>query len=55
MSIRIITEDYLDRSNITERLDACMCVMQFVFLKFISQGSHVDYKIEITVLSSRLL
>jgi hypothetical protein len=25
MSVRIITEDYLDRPNFTERLDACMC------------------------------
>jgi len=42
MSIRIITEDYLDRPNVAERLDACMCVTRFVFLKFTSQGSHVE-------------
>ena len=25
MSIKIITEEYLDRPSVTERMDACMC------------------------------
>jgi hypothetical protein len=39
MSVRIINKKgELDRRNVTDRLDTCLYVMQFVSLKFTSQG-----------------